>query len=118
MTAVYDGDVKSTEQLLRARADVNVVMRIRGGKRTPIYYAVRHGHHEILRLLLQQDGIDINRKMQSCKGTWTTPLEAAQDAGPGSPIYRVFAEQGLLPQKDAAVVVVAGGLRLFARTDL
>ena len=90
-----------------------------------IYYAVRHGHHEILRLLLQQDGIDINSKMQSRKGIWTTPLEAAQAAGPSTPIYGVFAEQGLLPQESSpgsvvhkdATAVIAGGLRLSARED-
>ena len=71
MTAVFEGDVKSTEQLLHAEAHVNVAMRTKGGKRRPIYYAIRGGHDEIVRLLLQQPDIDIKSSFRTKPGTWT-----------------------------------------------
>ena len=71
---------------------------------------MRFGHDKIVRLLLEQRDIDIHSKMRfgrkGKKAKWVTPLEAAQEAGPESPIYRVFAERGLLPEKSSPAPVV------------
>merc|ERR1712157_379162 len=49
-----------------------------------------------VRLLLRHPDVDVHRPMKSNKG-WTTPLDAAREAGRGTPIYCAFVEQGLLP---------------------
>ena len=91
MTAAFEGDVETTQELLHARADVNVTFAKKGRGTTPIFYAIRIGHDEIVRLLLQPD-IDITNKA----------LEAAKAAGPESDVYCVFAERGLLQQESSA----------------
>ena len=87
MTAAYNGDVEATQELLHARADVNVTFKRKGQRRTPIFYAIHFGHEDIVRLLLQQPDIDITSKN----------LKAAKASGPESVVYDVFAERGLLP---------------------
>ena len=87
MTAAYNGDVEATQELLQARADVNVTFKRKGQRRTPIFYAIRFGHGDIVHLLLQQPDIDITRKI----------LEAAKASGPESIVYDVFDKEGLFP---------------------
>ena len=87
MTAAYKGDVEATQELLHARADVNVTFARKGQGKTPIFYAIRFGHDNIVRLLLQQPDIDITSKI----------LEAAKASGPESLVYDVLAKRGLLP---------------------
>ena len=87
MTAAYKGDVEATQELLHARADVNVTFARKGQGKTPIFYAIRFGYDNIVRLLLQQPDIDITSKI----------LEAAKASGPESLVYDVLAKRGLLP---------------------
>ena len=59
------------------RADVNVTFARKGQGKTPIFYAIRLGNDNIVRLLLQQPDIDITSKI----------LEAAKASGPESLVY-------------------------------
>ena len=87
MTAAYKGDVEATQELLHARADVNVTFARKGQGKTPIFYAIRLGNDNIVRLLLQQPDIDITSKI----------LEAAKKSGTESVVYDVLAKRRLLP---------------------
>merc|ERR1712151_440095 len=101
MKAAHDGNTALVMDLLSQRADVNCTMAGAQGK-TPIYYAIRFEHVEIARLLVEHPDIDLEQPMKT-KKNWVTPVEAAKEGGPTSPIYRIFAERGLLPE--AAPVV-------------
>merc|ERR1712087_554638 len=101
LKAAQDGDVATVQDLLSRGADVNCTMP-GGGQKTPIYYAIRFEHVEIARLLMDHPDIDVHQTMKGGK-SWTTPVEAAKEGGPASPIYRMFQERGLLPSP-------AGGL--------
>mmetsp|Transcript_34127 Transcript_34127/g.106182 ORF Transcript_34127/g.106182 Transcript_34127/m.106182 type:complete len:385 (-) Transcript_34127:16-1170(-) len=97
LRAVYDGDEQMVKDLLRGGADVNCTMT-GAGQKTPIYYAIRFDNAGLVQLLLRQPGVDVHRKMRSGRaGSWTTPLEAAREAGPGTGVHRAFVAHGLLP---------------------
>lgn len=99
LRAVYDGDLETAEELLRQGADVNCTMP-GAGQKTPIYYAVRFEVPELVRLLLNHPDVDVHREMRLGRGgSWTTPLEAAREAGPTSGVYQAFVEHGLLEGK-------------------
>jgi len=96
LRAVYEGDLQATEELLRRGADVNCTMS-GAGQKTPIYYAIRFEVPHMVRLLLEHPDLDVHREMRSGRGgSWTTPLQAAREAGPSSGVYQAFAEAGLL----------------------
>ena len=90
MTAAYKGDVEATQELLHARADVNVTFARKGQGKTPIFYAIRFGHDNIVRLLLQQPDIDITSKI----------LEAAKASGPESLVYVIVILQVVIKNCD------------------
>ncbi|CAE8664308.1 unnamed protein product, partial [Polarella glacialis] len=92
LKAVYDGDMRRAQELLRRGADVNCVG---SGQRTPIYYAIRFETVDIARMLLRHPDIDLTLEMKAGKG-WCTPLEAVKQTGAGTAIYKVFQEEGML----------------------
>mmetsp|Transcript_73005 Transcript_73005/g.144702 ORF Transcript_73005/g.144702 Transcript_73005/m.144702 type:complete len:391 (-) Transcript_73005:122-1294(-) len=96
LRAAYEGDVETARTLLRERADINCTMP-GAGQKTPIYYAIRFENPELVRLLLEHPDIDVNRQMRLGRsGSWTTPLEAAREAGVGSGVHQAFVDCGLL----------------------
>lgn len=109
LRAAYDGDLATVQAELRRGADVNVTM-VGAGQKTPLYYATRFEYPSIVRLLLSQPGVDVNRQMRPSKGgSWTSPLIAAKEWGPSSAMYKVFEEFDLLPRCDEVLASGPGG---------
>lgn len=81
--AAREGDLARAAWLLDHKADVDVVQQDSFVPYRPLHYAVRHGHDDVVNLLL-------DRGARVCDGDLSSPLDEAVKRGDGELVHRLL----------------------------